>query len=73
MEIQMVMANISGAMEIFILACSRMDKNMEKENGRRRLMKVCQVNNLRESTETIRKMAMENFNGQVEISLKECI
>ena len=68
----MVMANISGAMEIFILACSRMDKNMEKENGRRRLMKVCQVNNLRESTETIRKMAMENFNGQVEISLKEC-
>lgn len=64
--------SISGRMEVCTLANSRMDRNMERENGKRFITPRI-VTLTMESTLMIRRMGLECFNGKVAICSKVAI
>ena len=69
MEKQKVTANMFGVMEIFTLDNSLMEWKMDKECGKRLIAKI-QIN-MKEDTKMIKNMVMENFNGALEVNIKE--
>jgi hypothetical protein len=78
-EIPMDMDNTNGRMEIPMLECSRMGKNMDRESGgkdkdrKEREVEWSISRCLKGSIEMIRRMDMENFSGLVGTDIRVII
>lgn len=66
------LVSINGRMAAYILESSRMDRRMERENGRNYIMHKIATHTM-ENTSAIKRTGLGSSSGRVEISSKECI